>query len=94
MYERQAEFSFAGQQGGVARCPGEENNGVEKTEGPAEPPVEVRQVPGVDLDVGSNSASIETPAGNLDVSLDSGSFAQKAAMAVLGGGVLLLSALL
>lgn len=89
-----AEFSFAGQQGGVARCPGEESKGVEKTEGPAEPPVEVRQVPGVDLDVGSNSASIETPAGNLDVSLDSGSFAQKAAMAVLGGGVLLLSALL
>ena len=85
-----AEFSFAGQQGGVARCPGEESDGVEKTEGI----VEVRQVPGVDVDVGSNSASIETPAGNLDVSLDSGSFAQKAAMAVLGGGVLLLSALL
>ena len=91
-----AEFSFAGQQGGVARCPGEETDAVESIEGPAAPTVEVRQVPGVDvdLDLGSASANIDTPAGNVDVRLDSGSFAQKAAMAVLGGGVLLLSALL
>ena len=83
-----AHFSFAGQQGGHTRCPGEQQ------ETKSSDVVEVRQVD-ASVDLASGSASVEGPGGKLDVSLDSGSgFVQKAAMAVVGGGILLLSAFL
>ena len=83
----EARFSFAGQQGGHTRCPGEQQ------ETKSSDAVEVRQVDAA-VDLASGSASVEGPGGKLDVSLDSGCFAQKAAMAVVGGGILLLSAFL